>query len=141
MEKQVRKAGLPFLVTYRVRRAILKAYRLMKEYLHGGAVENEECFCNMWYKVQKLKRVIPCGLNDEIDEFIDETLAPIVYDRDTVFADCMTDDIGYYEENGCFRLHDREAVEKFCMNFYKTLSEIDRKLDEFAMKFMRPYLI
>ncbi len=134
-------AGLMFHVSDVTRNAIFNAYCLMKDYLYQGDVEDEECFCDMRYEVEKLKMLIPDCLFKEIDEFIDETLAPIVYDHDTVFADCMTDDIGYFDEDGSFHIHDEETMTKFAMNFHKVIYEIGQELDEFAMKTMRPYLV
>ncbi len=135
------KAGSPFPVTDITRNAIFSAYSLMKDFLFQGAVEDEQCFCDMHYEVEKLKVLIPDCLFKEIDEFIDEKLAPMVYDHDTVFADCMTDDIGCFDEDGSFHIHDEEAMTKFAMNFHKVIYEIGQELDEFAMKTMRPYLV
>lgn len=95
----------------------------------------------MWMEVDKQKLLIPAELFDKIMGFIDEHLAPIVFDAEKTYADCYNDELGFYNDNGAWVGRDKEASKKIILYFYLKNGEIESELDEFAMKEFQPYLM
>ena len=122
------------------RQAILSCYISMREYLRSDEVESEERFIEMEYEVQKLKIAIPQFVFGEIEGFIDKELAPIIYDKKTVFASCYTDDIGTFDDDGRFRTTSEEGTYKRMTRFTETLFNIEKKLEEFGENNLRQYV-
>lgn len=122
------------------KQAIYKMYELMKDYLHDE-YDNEETFNNMWSEVQKLQLIVPDEVYKKVSDFIDNSLAPIVYEQEKVFSNCFTDEIGYYTEEGSWKIRDEEAFKKMALNINIKIIEIEESLDSFAMKELRPYLM
>lgn len=122
------------------KQAIYKMYELMKDYLHDE-YDNEETFNNMWSEVQKLQLIVPDEVYKKVSDFIDNTLAPIVYEQEKVFSNCFTDEIGYYTEEGSWKIRDEEAFKKMALNINIKIIEIEESLDTFAMKELRPYIL
>ena len=121
--------------------AILRCYKYIKQYLHNDDIENEECFAAMLSSVESEKIAIPNNIFNKFDIFIDKYIAPIIYENEIVFKNCYTDDIGYYDEKGMWVLKNKECTLKFCSRFLEAIFEIEKSLDEFAMKEIHLYLI
>lgn len=121
--------------------AIYDCYELMKNYLHDHEMESEECFSQMWAEVEKYKIAIPEELYKKISDFIDENLAPIVYEYEETYKECHTEDIGSFNEEGVFVIKDEEGTKKMMMAFMLKNIEIENKLDEFAREYLQPYLV
>lgn len=123
------------------KRAIFKIYELMKDYLHSDDVDDEDCFSHMWSEVEKHSILVPDELYTKISDFMDNNLAPIIYEREKTYAACYTDEIGHYNDKGIWEVESEEALKKMCMNFMLKNIEIENALDEFAQKELKPYLI
>ena len=122
--------------------AVFNCYSLMKDYLLGDEVESEDAFCKMDAEIDKYKICIPVHIFNSIKDFINERIAPIVYDPDTVFKNCYTDDIGTYdEESETFVIKDEEGTMKMMMYFMDAIIEIEKDLDNFAMETLFPLLV
>lgn len=121
--------------------AILHCYKLMKDYLHDDEIEDEECFSQMFAEVEKQKIAIPRDVYQKICQFIDERLAPIVYEREKTFTECYRDDIGFYNSEDVWEVSDEESMKKMCMAFIVRIFEIEQELDNFAMSELHPLLI
>ena len=123
------------------KQAIHSCYMLMKDYIHSDDVESEDCFADMCAEVEKYKIAIPEEIYAAIQKCIDECLAPIIYEERDTFARCYTDDIGFFTDDGVWQTRDEEGTKKFCMYFMLTLTEIEQKVDMFAMETLHPVLI
>lgn len=121
--------------------AIFKCYEAMKNYLHDDEMESEDCFCKMYSEVEKYRIMMPTSFFDKISDFIDKNLAPIVYEPEKVYADCYTDEIGYFDKKGTWVIKDEEGTKNMIMNFMVKNVEIEQQLDDFAMKELHPYLV
>lgn len=121
--------------------AVFKAYDLMKNYLHDDNIEDVECFNKMWREVEKLKILIPTDIYAKISEFMDSYLAPIVYERKKTYANCYTDDIGFYNDDGMWEIKSDEAFRLLVRNFMLKNLEIEEALDNFAVNVLQPYLV
>lgn len=116
-------------------------YELMKDYLHDENMDDEDCFSRMWSEVQKYRILVPYEIYDKVNVFIDNNLAPIIYERESTYAACYTDDIGHYNEEGAGVIKSEEALKQMCMNFMLKTVEIEEALDRFALKELQPYLV
>lgn len=121
--------------------AILRCYELMKDYLHDNQMEDEECFSRMFAEIEKQKIAIPRVTYKKICEFIDENLAPIVYEREKTYSECYNDDIGFYNDEGEWEVRDEESMKKMCMAFIMKTMEIEQSLDNFVMEELHPLLV
>lgn len=120
---------------------ILRCYELMKDYLHDEDMESEDCFSHMFCEVEKLKIAIPAVVYEKICQFIDDKLAPIIYEREDTFAECYREELGFYNEEGIWEAKDEESVKKMCMAFILKTMEIEQELDAFAMEELQPLLV
>ena len=123
------------------KQALFKMYELMKEYLHDDNLEYEDCFSHMWYEIQKYRILVPNELFSIINDFIDNYLAPIIYEPEITYAACYTDEIGNYNDEGAWVVKSEEARKQMCINFMLKNIEIEEALDRFAVKELQPYLI
>ena len=123
------------------KKSILKCFKLMKEYITSEDVEEMDAFEKMVSKVDKLLPAIPEELFAQIKEFISDKLAPIVYERDTTFSACYTDDIGHFEDGTFIVNDDIECLIEMLGNFMEIIFNIDNELDEFGRTVLQPYLI
>lgn len=120
--------------------AVFKCYSLMKSYLTGEDVEDKDAFCKMSDEVNKYRICIPPELFDKISNFIDNELSPIVYAPYETFSDCYLDDIGEFDENDCFHIYEGEEI-RFACGFFDTIFNIEKSLDELAMREFYPLLV
>lgn len=120
------------------KKALLDSYSIIKNYLRNSDVESEDQFCNMLFEIEKLKIVIPFPIYQKIDTFITEEIAPIVYDRETIFSTCYTNDIGTFDDNGTFCIKSEEGTQKFMLNFMQTIFTIEQTVDKFFINEIQP---
>lgn len=113
----------------------------MKDYLHDDNMEDEDCFSRMWCEVQKYRILIPYEIFTKVNDFIDQNLAPIIYENESTYAACYTDEIGHYNDEGIWEVKSEEALKQMCMNFLLKNIEIEEALDRFAIKELHPYLV
>lgn len=123
------------------KKLIYDCYKEMKDYLHSDDVESEDRFCEMYNNISKCEIAVPAELFKKIDQFVDDNLAPIVYDRKETFKSCYTEDIGSFNEDGVFCTRDEESTHKLCMNFMLVLFNIEQKVEDFAKTDLSPYLL
>lgn len=121
--------------------AIFKCYTLMKDYLHDEAMEQEECFAQMYTMIEMQRVAIPDGVYEKIIIFIDKVLAPIIYERENTFAECYSEKIGFTNADGNWEVHNEDCAKKMCMAFIMKTMEIEEKLDKFAMDELHQYLV
>lgn len=140
-EKPMKKEKQRFKLTDFNKNAIQSCYMLMKEYIHSDEVEDEDCFANMCAEVGKYRIAIPEEIYKEIQQCIDEFLAPIVYEYRDTFALCFADDIGYWGNDDIWHIKDEEGMRKSCMYFIMKLVEIEESVDNFAMEKLYPVLV
>lgn len=123
------------------RQAIMRCYVLMKDFLRRG-IENvaaEEEFLNMRQAIEMQKIAIPETIYCQLIEAVG-FLEPIVYEPQTTFACCYSDSLGYFDDEGVWHIRDGKETH-FVANFISALLEIERDLDEYAMKNFYPALV
>ena len=116
------------------KRNVMACYGLMKDFMHDN-VESEENYANLLLGLEKLRIGIPEEIYAKIIKFVDEELAPLVYESDKVFAVCdkvkaeMKKDIK------------EEDIVKIAAPYLDILFNVEEKLDDFGMKELHPYLV
>lgn len=118
-------------VTDFVKRNILNAYGLMKDFLCSD-VEDEQCYADMVTGIDKLEIGIPREIYAKIKAFIEEELTPLTYEGERVFADCLRTKEEMKEES------DVAAV---MSSFLEVLQNVNEKLHEFGMNVLYPHLV
>ena len=134
MKKQIALSGI-------AQKAILDCYLAMKEYMHDENLEDEERFYEMYDTCEQQKSVIPNRIYSKIKNFINSTLAPIVFENDTVYAACYAEDICYQDENGHYVVKKEEDIKTLLLRYFSKTLEIEEKLDRFAADELYPYLV
>ena len=127
-----------------VKSNILNAYSIIKDYLMSEEPENEECFIKMCNSIEKMKISFPDSLYEQIQNFIKNNLQPMVYDYETVFHEEHSEEYGEWGEDGTFIIKGPDCKYYFMkmMEIHiKTIMEIEQKFDDFAIKYMRPYIL
>lgn len=120
--------------------AVWECYKLMKDYLHDDEVESQKCFSKMFEEIDKLKIAIPKEVYRKIEQFMDDKLAPIVFEPKETFRGCYSDDIGFYNDKGQWEIRDDEGMKNLCRTFMLKLMDIEDELDAFAMEELHPLL-
>ena len=72
---------------------------------------------------------------------MDENFSPMIYDHNTIFGKLRQPELGIFNDDGVFQFADEESTFKAIGYFYEILFEIESKLDAFAMKELRPFLL
>lgn len=121
--------------------AIFSCYYKMKEYLHDDEVEFEERFADMCQQIEAYRIAMPEKIYGKIQGCIAELLEPIVYDPMNTFAQCYTDEIGFWKSDGTWQIRDEAGTLKFCTSFLMKLAEIEDKVDAFAKETLNPLLM
>lgn len=120
---------------------VMNVYSLVKAYLESDCVEDIEAYEAIVSEIETLKIAIPAAIYKKIYDYIDTYIAPIAYDSNSLFADCYTEEIGKFNEDGCFQTNDEAATLKFCVMFSSKIHDIKKAWEQFAIEELQPYLI
>ena len=124
--------------------SIRNAYSIIKAYINSETPEEEESFFEMRNSIDNIKIAIPAPLFEQIQEFINTNLRPMVYDYLTVFSEEFSEEFGEWGEDGTFCIKEPDTKGRFIkmleVHFRKIL-EIEKKFDDFAMEYMQPYIL
>jgi len=122
------------------KQAIFTMYKLMKDYLLSDKVEDEDHYSEMWSELETQKLLVPTDLCDKVSDFVNENLEPIVSDPEKTFEKCYDKKFCYLED-GSWHVKDEASMKQIAINYYGAIFEILDKLEAFAQKEMRPYLL
>ena len=124
--------------------SIRSAYSIIKEYINSEAPEEEERFIEMINSIDKIKIAIPTQLFEQIQEFINAYLRPMVYDYLTVFSEEFSEEFGEWGENGTFCIKEPDTKGRFMKMLeihVRKIMEIEEEFDKFAIEHMQPYIL
>lgn len=117
------------------------AYSEMKKYIRSKEVDSEDRYIEMEQKLDELKVSIPRELYCEITNFKETYLSPIIYDKGETFKSVNIEGVGCYTEEGEFIIQLEKEGYKVIAKYIDVIIDIERKLDEFAMKELYPILV
>lgn len=124
------------------KKAIYDIYCIMKEYLRYENLEDEESYSELFYEIEKRKLIIPSDIYDKIVAFIDDNIASYVHeDAEHRCEKCFENDNVAINQDGNYEIKDIDALEKIMIIYQEQLYRLNKKLDDFAMQELRPYLI
>lgn len=118
---------------------VFRCYELIKAFLHDDP-EDSVKFSELCEKIDILKLVLPKDIHEKLTGFVNDYLAPIVFDSENILADCYTPDIGYYKSEDCLVIKDDKALAKLLGLYFSKIHEIETAFDDLAAKELRPYL-
>ena len=105
----------------------------IKEYL------NRANQCNKLFYVRKYCRKLPEEISKKIETFVEENIAPMVYDMDYWEGIEHNEELGVYDDRGHFILDDEQAFSCILTSKYYRIQELLDQLEEFM--FDEIYLI
>lgn len=143
IDLQEKKLELPVKTVYSefVKDNIKKAYNLMIDYTLVEKIDDEKAYFKMRAELRKLKVCIPEDIFEKINKCADECLDPIFYYEEGPFAELFTEELGYFDEKHKFHYRNDDVALKACALFCKVLSEIQHKIENFAMEELYPILV
>ena len=120
------------------KKAIYDIYCIIKEYLRYENLEDEESYSELFYEIEKRKLIIPSAIYDKIVAFIDDNIASYVHeDAEHSGKECFAND----NVATNYEIKDIDSLEKIMVIYQEQLYKLNKKLDDFAMQELRPYLI
>lgn len=120
---------------------IQMAYSEMKKYIRSKEVDSEDRYIEMEQKLDELKVSIPRKLYCKITNFKEKYLSPIIYDREEIFNSVNIEGVGSYTVEGKLIIQSKAEGYKIIAKTIEILIDIERKLDDFAMKELYPILV
>lgn len=120
---------------------IFQCYNLMRDCTDTDNIENTEFIYSVFRKIERYKVTIPMEIYNNINNFVEETLYPIVDDPDFFSSTTLPEYGSFDEERGSFVVNSEESLKKIMISFFQISIDMERKVDDFAMKHLRPYLI
>lgn len=119
---------------------IMKCFEGMLKYVERQNIKNEIVYLKMRTTLQKRQVALPKDIYKKMNDFADQNLKPIIYDRD-YWKVLDKEEWGFYDENGEFHLKNAEARVEHCKMFEKKICDIKNKVTEFGMKELYPILV
>lgn len=118
---------------------IMKCFNRMLKCVERRNLGNEEVYLKMCIAIQKRQVALPKDIYKKMNDFVEQNLKPIVYDRD-YWKVLDKEEWGSYDENGEFQLKNKEAGAEQCKMYEKMVYTIQDKVTEFGMKELYPVL-
>lgn len=123
------------------KQCLFECYTLMKDCVNPEHIEDEDFICSAFSKIEGYKIVLPTDIYNQMNNFIRENLYPITDDPDFFSSTHLPEFGAFDEEKGSFVVNSEESLKKIMVNFFQLSIDLERKIDGFAMKHLRPYLI
>lgn len=123
------------------KQCLFDCYTLMKDCVNPEHIEDEDFIGSAFSKIEGYKIALPTDIYSHIDNFIRENLYPIVDDPDFFSSTTLPEYGSFDEESGSFVVNSEESLKKIMISFFQISIDMERKVDDFAMKHLRPYLI
>ena len=109
--------------------SILACYIAILEYLDSDDIDSEERFGQMCNEIDAEKTYLPLVIHREICRFVDNKVAPIIYEHKAFFSECYTDEIGFVNEEGVWQTRNEESTRKMCTAYVSKLEEVTIELE------------
>lgn len=119
---------------------ILKCFDKMLKCVERQNIQNEDVYSKMRITLKKRQVALPKDVYKKMNDFADENLKPIIFDRD-YWKVLDKEEWGFYDENGVYHLKNTEARVEHCKMFEKMIFDIQNKVTEFGMKELYPILV
>ena len=109
----------------------IKCHKLLKECIEFEHIEDEEFILRNIHIIEEHRKDLPADIYENIEEFIEEVISPIVYDRN-YFDFTISDEFGEYNDEGHFVINSESSLEMMIFLLYEHTLELQERLNDFA---------
>lgn len=115
--------------------ALIECHILLNDCIKFENIENKELICKNLNMLKDYRDILPEEIYSQIEQFIKETIFPIVYDTD-YFSFLKREEYGSYNEEGHFVINSERSLEMMIFLMYEHTLELSKKLTEFASEYL-----
>ena len=116
---------------------IMEIYEALKNFVSGMDIENEDEYYRIRAVIVRKKLVLPEIIFNAIMQFMDNVVEEYVFDAEDP---AFTEEEAEYE-NGVMNIKTDAAFNKLMSQFLEGLQELDEKIDQFAERELKAYLL
>lgn len=116
---------------------IMESYEALKNFVSGMDIENEDEYYRIRAVIERKKLVLPEIIFNAIMQFMDNVIEEYVFDAEDP---AFTEEEAEYE-NGVMNIKTDAAFNKLMSQFLERLQELDEKIDQFAERELKAYLL
>lgn len=116
---------------------IMEIYEVLKNFVSEMNIENEDEYYRIRAVIERKQLVLPDTIFNMILQFMDNVVEEYVFEAE--YPDFTEEEAEY--ENGVMNIKTDAAFNKLMSHFLERLQELDKKIDQFAEKELRAYLL
>lgn len=116
---------------------IMEIYEALKNFVSGMDIENEDEYYRIRAVIERKKLVLPEAIYNATMQFMDNVVEEYVFDEENP---AFTEEEAEYE-NGVMNIKTDAAFNKLMSQFLERLQELDEKIDQFAERELKAYLV
>lgn len=116
---------------------IMEIYEVLKSFVSEMAIENEDEYYRIRAAIERKKLVLPEIIFNAIMQFMDNIVEEYVFDAEDP---AFTEEEAEYE-NGVMNIKTDAGFNKLMSQFLERLQELDEKIDQFAERELKAYLL
>lgn len=112
----------------------------MRDCVDFEHIEDSEYICSTFSRIRRYRVALPPDLYERINDFVLDTLHPIVNDPD-FFSATKLPEYGSFNKEGSFVINSDESFNKIIAIMCQISIDMERKIDAFAEQQLSPYLL
>ena len=116
---------------------IMEIYEVLKSFVSEMAIENEDEYYRIRAVIERKQLVLPETIFNAILQFMDYVVEEYVFEAE--YPDFTEEEAEY--ENGVMNIKTDAAFNKLMNQFLERLHELDEKIDQFAERELKAYLL
>lgn len=116
---------------------IMEIYEALKSFVSEMAIENEDEYYRIRAVIERKQLVLPDTIFNTILQFMDNVVEEYVFEAE---YPAFTEEEAEYE-NGVMNIKTDAAFNKLMSQFLERLHELDEKIDQFAERELKAYLL
>lgn len=116
---------------------IMEIYEVLKSFVSEMAIENEDEYYRIRAVIERKQLVLPETIFNAILQFMDNVVEEYVFEAE--YPDFTEEEAEY--ENGVMNIKTDAAFNKLMNQFLERLHELDEKIDQFAERELKAYLL
>lgn len=122
------------------KQCIFDCYCLMKDCVSFEHIEDFEFVNSSFESINRFKIALPSEIYAKIDEFVTQTLHPII-DDPNFFSSTIAPEFGEKNAAGVFVINSEDSCNNIIEAFLKITIDLEHRLYVFAEQELQPYLI
>ena len=117
-----------------------KCHKIFDECVSFDNIENSEFICGKLHMVKEIINELPTEKQLKINNFIDEVISPIIYDKD-YFSFLKRKELGSYNDEHHFEINSEESLEMMIYLLYEHTFELKKIINNFITNLQQPILL